>query len=146
MASCSPSAVERTPKGVIVQIETQDPTQARQVSLEVLGEQLIHVSATPERKFSKKESLVVLPQQTKTDFTVEESTDSVFVRTTKLTASVSRKTGVVHFADANGRLLLAEEDSVPQPTMKDYTDWDNISPTNLIIKVRTRNFSNTIQR
>ena len=123
MASCSPSAVERTPKGVIVQIETQDPTQARQVSLEVLGEQLIHVSATPERKFSKKESLVVLPQQTKTDFTVEESTDSVFVRTTKLTASVSRKTGVVHFADANGRLLLAEEEQgrTFQPTEAEGT-------------------------
>ena len=81
MASCGPSAVERTENGVIVQIDTQDPTQARQVALEVLGEQLIHVSATPERKFSKKESLVVLPQQTKTDFTVEESADSVFVRT-----------------------------------------------------------------
>ena len=101
IASCSPSDVERTPNGVIVQIDTKDPTQARQVSLEVLGERLIHVSATPERRFSNKESLVVLPQRTKTDFSVEEKEDSVFVHTSKLTASVSRKTGVVRFIDNN---------------------------------------------
>ena len=108
MGACSPSAVERTHNGVIVQIDTQDPNQARQVSLEVLGERLIHVSASPERRFSKKESLVVLPQQRRTDFGVEECADSVFVHTSKLTAAVSRKTGVVHFKDATGHLLLAE--------------------------------------
>ena len=123
VASCSPSDVERTPNGVIVQIDTKDPTQARQVSLEVLGERLIHVSATPERRFSNKESLVVLPQRTKTDFSVEEKEDSVFVHTSKLTASVSRKTGVVRFIDNNGRLLLAEEEQgrTFQPTEAEGT-------------------------
>ena len=109
LASCSRNTgVEQTSDGVVVHLTQSSPTDTRQVRLQVLGERLIHVSATPERKFSKKESLVVLPQSAKTDYSVEERDDSVFVRTAQLTAAVSRQTGVVRFSDASGRLLLAE--------------------------------------
>jgi len=111
LVSCGRSTgVEQTSDGVIVHLTPDSSAAVRQVRLKVMGEQLIRVSATPERRFSDKESLVVLPQETKTDFTVEEREDSVFVRTARLTAAVSRASGVVRFSDANGRLLLAEAD------------------------------------
>ncbi len=107
--SCSdPSGVERTSDGIVVHLEPGGATAARQVRLQVLGERLIRVSATPDRRFVDKESLVVLPQDTPVDFSVEERDDSVFVRTAALTAAVARQTGVVRFSDARGRLLLAE--------------------------------------
>ena len=108
LTSCKPAAVERTTDGVVVQIDKPTSGQARQVRLQVLGDCLIHVSATPERHSTDAESLVVLPQENKTDFMVEEREDSVFVRTKALTAAVSRQTGAVRFSDSSGRLLLTE--------------------------------------
>ena len=110
LASCSSTGVERTGNGVVVHLDAQDQNQACQVRIEVLGEKLIHVSATPEKRFSTKQSLVVQPVGTKTDFTVEERDDSVLVCTSQVTAAVSRQTGVVQFKDAAGRLILAENE------------------------------------
>lgn len=110
LASCSSTAVERTESGVVVQLDAQAPNTARQVRLEVLGEKLIHVSATPEKRFSEKQSLVVMPSNNKTEFTIEERNDSVFVRTTKLIIAVSRRTGEVLFRDFNGQIILAEDE------------------------------------
>ncbi len=113
VASCGPAAVEHTADGVIIQVAQQTPNQARQVRLQVLGERLIHISATPERRFADRESLIIVQREKANskkcaDFDTEEREDSVFVRTAKLTAAVSRQTGVVRFTDASGRLLLAE--------------------------------------
>lgn len=110
MASCSSSKdVERTGNGVIVHIDAQSQNATRQVRLDVLGEKLIHVSATPDKHFLKQRSLTVLPTLAKTDFSVEEREDSVFVHTSKVTASVSRQSGEVRFYEASGRLILAED-------------------------------------
>ena len=113
VASCGPAAVEQTADGVIIQVAQHPPNQARQVRLQVLGERLIHISATPERRFADRESLIIVQREKANskkcaDFDTEEREDSVFVRTAKLTAAVSRQTGVVRFTDASGRLLLAE--------------------------------------
>ena len=45
----------------------------RQVRLQVLGEELIRVSATPGRRFADRASLVVVPQPDFRDFRVEET-------------------------------------------------------------------------
>lgn len=110
LVSCVPKTVERTDHGVIVRLSDTTPNNARQVCLEVLGEKIIHVSATPEKDFSDKLSLVVLPSKTKTYFTVEDREDSVLVHTAKLTAAVSRRTGNVQFRNNSGKLILAEEE------------------------------------
>ena len=109
MTACqNGTGVERTRDGIIVHLTERSDTAARQVRIQVLGDCLIRVSATPERRFKDTESLVVLPQQSAVDFTVEDREDSVLVRTARVTAAVSLQTGVVHFSDAEGRLLLAE--------------------------------------
>ena len=109
LAACTSAPVERTDRGVIVRLAPESTNQTRQVRVEVLGEKLIHVSATPEKSFSSKQSLVVLPVSATTAFTVDERDDSVLVRTAKVTAAVSRQTGEVRFHDAAGQLILAED-------------------------------------
>ena len=84
LAACSGGGFQKTENGVVVEVKQQQPTDVRKVRLEVMGEKLIHVSATPEKEFSKEQSLIVIPQQNKTDFKVEEQGDEVTVKTSEL--------------------------------------------------------------
>ena len=93
LAACSGGGFQKTENGVVVEVKQQQPTDVRKVRLEVMGEKLIHVSATPEKEFSKEQSLIVIPQQNKTDFKVEEQGDEVTVKTSELCAIVSKTTG-----------------------------------------------------
>ena len=67
------------------------------VRLEVLGEKLIRVSATPEKGFTDAKSLTVLPQESKTSYSVSQSGDTVIVSTTSISAHVLVSTGEVRF-------------------------------------------------
>lgn len=109
LVSCVSKEVELTPEGVIVSIEQHQPTEVRKVRLQVMGEKLIRVSATPDKKFSGRESLVVLPQKEQTPFSVEQTDSTVAVVTTAMKATVCKATGEVVFTDKEGNLILAEE-------------------------------------
>ena len=80
---------------------------AAQVRLQVLGEKIIRVSATPDRKFHDRKSLVVLPIKEKTPFQVTSEDGQVKVSTSALTAIVDQATGMLSFLDADGRELLS---------------------------------------
>ncbi|WP_373803564.1 hypothetical protein, partial [Bacteroides heparinolyticus] len=47
-AACAGSGFQKTENGVIIEVSQQRPTDVRKVRLEVMGEKLIRVSATPE--------------------------------------------------------------------------------------------------
>ena len=49
LAACSGGGFQKTENGVVVEVKQQQPTDVRKVRLEVMGEKLIHVSATPRR-------------------------------------------------------------------------------------------------
>ena len=79
------------------------------VRLEVMGDKLIHVSATPERKFADPESLVILEQERNTPFTVTSDGDVVTVATSAVKANVLVTTGEVWFTDPDGNVILKEQ-------------------------------------
>lgn len=106
---CSGRNYETTADGIIVNIKQQKPTDVRLVRLKVLGEKLIHVTATPEKHFSKIPSLIIVPQKSGTAFSVEEKGDTVSLKTAALYAKVSKVTGEVAFADSLGRPVLTED-------------------------------------
>lgn len=108
-AACAGGGYQKTADGVIVEVTQQQPTDVRKVRVEVMGEKLIHVSATPEKDFSTEKSLIVVPRQDKTDFKVEEQDGEVVVKTSQLSAIVSKATGEVRFTDAAGKQILAED-------------------------------------
>lgn len=109
LAACSGGGYQKTDNGVIVEVKQQQPTDVRKVRVEVMGEKLIHVSATPERKFTDTRSLIIVPQQEKTPFTVEEQEGSVSVKTALLCAVIDKATGQVRFTNPEGKELLAED-------------------------------------
>lgn len=106
--SCAGQVYERTADGVVVKVRQDGPREAKLVRLQVMGDKLIHVSATPEDKFADPQSLVVLPATGKTPFQVTNHGDTVTVSTESVRASVLTSTGEVWFTDGNGRLILAE--------------------------------------
>ena len=109
LTACADSGYEKTDKGIIVEVKQQQSTDVRKVRLEVMGEKLIHVSATPEKNFSKEKSLIVIPQENEVDFNVEDHNDAVTVKTSQLSATVSKVTGEVCFTDADGSRILEED-------------------------------------
>ncbi len=108
LASCA-GAYRQSESGVTVKV--QEPTEGgpRLVRLEVLGDKLIHVSATPDRKFADPQSLIIVPQTGATEFTVYEDDGVVSVKTAAVVASVSIATGEVWFTDLEGNPILAEQ-------------------------------------
>ena len=95
--------------GVIVKVQNVEEDGPALVRLEVLGDKLIHVSATPEKKFADPESLVILEQERNTPFTVTSDGDVVTVATSAVKANVLVTTGEVWFTDPDGNVILKEQ-------------------------------------
>ena len=109
LSSCSGSYFKTDGSGVTVKVQNVIDGGPRIVRLEVMGEKLIHVSATPERKFADQESLVVIPPAERTPFTVEQAGDTVSVATSAVKAYVLASTGEVWFTDPEGNVILEEQ-------------------------------------
>ncbi len=103
------ACAEKAANGVVVDIDSNQDNGVRMVRLEVMGDRLIRVTATPEGSFSREKSLVVVPQEERTPFEVVESDSSVAVKTAQMTAVVDRQTGNVNFLDNSGNTILAED-------------------------------------
>ena len=109
LTACQSGPYQQDGQQVTVPLQIADASQPRLVRLEVLGEKLIRVSATPEDRFADPQSLVILPQDgPKTPYTVSVEGELVKVATSAVTATVSTRTGRVQFADAEGRPILSE--------------------------------------
>ncbi len=110
LASCGSNSYKKDSDGVTVTIPAKSDTDVRKVRLQVFGDKIIRVSATPDSKFADDASLVVLQEKRDVKFEVEESDSTIDVVTDALRASVSRTTGDVRFYDKAGNLILAEAD------------------------------------
>ncbi len=108
IAGCAPKAprYEKVQGGIVVSVGGD---QAKKVRLSVVSDDIIRVSATPTGEFSSKNSLMIVPQEHKPQFKVEESSGAVSVVTSSLKATVSLETGEVSFFDQNGNAILKEK-------------------------------------
>lgn len=97
--------------GSSVTVKVQDVVDGgpQLVRLEVMGDRLIHVSATPEKRFADPQSLVILPQEGRAEFTTQQHGDTVTVATSAVKANVLASTGEVWFTDLEGNVILAEQ-------------------------------------
>lgn len=108
-ASCSDNYTIN-PDGVTVKVPQNSASDAQLVRLQVVGDKIIRVSATPEAEFADEASLVVVPQTgVPPQFTVSQVDDTVTVSTTSINASVTTTTGEVWFTDSRGNMVLHEQ-------------------------------------
>ena len=106
LMSCSGKLYEQTENGVIVKVQQKFPQQAQFVRLQVMGDKIIRVSATPDKRFADPQSLVVLPSQQKTSYSVSRQGDTITLSTEAIKALVKAATGEVWFTDKNGTVIL----------------------------------------
>ena len=108
LGACSNKVYEKTGDSVIVKVQHKETGGPRLVRLQVMGDKLIHVSATADSKFADPQSLIVVPQKKQTSFAVVQNGDTITVSTEEVKASVLASTGEVWFTDKNGELILQE--------------------------------------
>ena len=99
----------RSGNSVTVRLQAPAKNGAKVVRLQVVGDNIIRVQATPADVFPQKPaSLIVVPQTAKPQFDVTQEDCKVVVKTAKVKATVCSKSGKVEFFDANGNSLLKE--------------------------------------
>ncbi|MBN2597854.1 MAG: DUF5110 domain-containing protein [Marinifilaceae bacterium] len=108
LASCSQPKYEKLENGVVVSLNKKEKTDAALVKLEVVTDEIIRVSSTPEKSFPTRESLVVLPQPKAADYSIDENSEYITLSTSSIKAKVSLSSGEVSFYDLNGQQLLKE--------------------------------------
>ncbi len=101
---CAESSNEST-NALIVNIDG-----GQKVRLEVIADDIIHVSATPNADFSTKESLITVPISEKVAFQRSDNDSTATISTASLSAVVNKHTGVVAFYNADGSLILSEDE------------------------------------
>ncbi len=107
MAGCAPKDYSVKGNTVTVKVTSPNGETPSQVRLQVLGEKIIRVSATPDGAFHDRPSLVVLPQKEKVPFSVKADSGTVTVSTAALTAAVRISDGNLRFTGADGKTFTA---------------------------------------
>ncbi len=98
---------ERIPGGVVVQ-PSATVEGPRQIRLQVYGDSILRVTASPGDSFSKRESLITTAADPSVPFSVREEGDVVVLSTSNIVARVSKKTGELELRDGTGNLLIKE--------------------------------------
>ncbi|MCQ2197747.1 MAG: DUF4968 domain-containing protein, partial [Bacteroidaceae bacterium] len=115
LVACKSKIYEDTNQGVVVHVQQQVNADSagyqspRLVRLQVMGEKIIHVSATAEKAFADKQSLIIVDQKAETPYDVLEHGDTITVSTKSIKANVLTTTGEVWFADSLGNLIVHEQ-------------------------------------
>jgi len=109
-SACSkPALVEQNEDGVTVCMNTSSAHSPKRIRLQVIDNNIIRVTATPDTAFSKRESLInVHPETLKTGWMELQSDEEVTIITAVLRAVVSLQTGEVSFLDKEGEPILVE--------------------------------------
>ncbi len=102
---------KKTDDGVVVYPDKILSGNAAMVQLRVISDKIIRVVASPVQEPAQQESLVVLPQQRTTAFTVtEQGAGKLVLATALLQVVVDRQTGGVGFLEKNGKVILSERE------------------------------------
>lgn len=97
---------EKTTDGVIV---TLQGSSAKKVRLQVMNDQIVRVTATPQTHFNNlPDTLMVVAEPVKTEYSVTQNQSTLTLKTARLAAEVSLTSGTVQFKDENGNVLTTE--------------------------------------
>lgn len=108
--SCNAVAFQKEADGVVVSLKKTSPENVRSIRLQVITDDIIRVTATPEDKITDQKSLITSYTQTQTKgWDVQQSGNTVILKTSRLRAVVSLATGEVSFTDINGNIILQEQ-------------------------------------
>lgn len=91
-----------------VQLKQHQNYGPSQIRLQVVGDRIIRVQATAEQSFRSKQSLIIVPQNSKAQYKVEEQGDDLIITTAAMRAVLNEATGQITFYDLKDQILLKE--------------------------------------
>lgn len=91
-----------------VQLKQHQNYGPSQIRLQVVGDRIIRVQATAEQGFRNKQSLIIVPQNSKAKYKVEEQGDDLIITTAAMRAVLNEATGQITFYDLKDQVLLKE--------------------------------------
>lgn len=97
----------RDGNNVVININ-QSENGAKLLRLQVVNDNIIRVEATAEKQFPVKSSLIIIPQTSKPQYTVNDHGAIVEVNAKNIKACVDKQTGRITFYDKSGKVLLKE--------------------------------------
>ena len=91
-----------------VQLKQHQNYGPSQIRLQVVNDRIIRVQATAEQSFRNKQSLIIVPQNSKAQYKVEEQGDDLIITTAAMRAVLNEATGQITFYDLKDQVLLKE--------------------------------------
>ena len=91
-----------------VQLKQHQNYGPSQIRLQVVNDRIIRVQATAEQSFRNKQSLIIVPQNSKAKYKVEEQGDDLIITTAAMRAVLNEATGQITFYDLKNQVLLKE--------------------------------------
>lgn len=91
-----------------VQLKQHQNYGPSQIRLQVVSDRIIRVQATAEQGFRSKQSLIIVPQNSKAQYKVEEQGDDLIITTAAMRAVLNEATGQIIFYDLKNQVLLKE--------------------------------------
>lgn len=91
-----------------VQLKQHQNYGPSQIRLQVVSDRIIRVQATAEQSFRSKQSLIIVPQEGKANYKVEEQGDDLIITTAAMRAVLNEATGQITFYDLKDQVLLKE--------------------------------------
>jgi alpha-D-xyloside xylohydrolase len=110
LISCSGSPLTKIKDGVIIHFNSDGVSTSGTIRLQVITDDIIRVSATPDKTIPEFSSLITSYQNTKTEgWQVAQKGDSVILSTATIRAIVLVNTGEITFTYVKGNILLREQ-------------------------------------
>ncbi len=109
--SCSNPQIKETDHGIILEIKQKKKLDTRKICIDILSDDIVHVSATPEKEFVKDSSLIILPQRNSVEYTIDDFGDSILLKTKKLNILISKQDGQVIFKNKKNEIILSEKEN-----------------------------------
>ncbi|MBP5646266.1 MAG: DUF5110 domain-containing protein [Bacteroidaceae bacterium] len=107
--ACGVQDYKTTADGVIVNVRNPVADGPHKVRLQVMSDRIVRVSATPDKAFHDRTSLIVIPEaKTDVDFVVHNGDETVDLQTSALHVKVNKENGAVDFTDAAGNRITNE--------------------------------------
>jgi alpha-D-xyloside xylohydrolase len=111
LVGCNCANYQKIANGVLITLKQGSSTDVQTICLQVVNNDIIHVTATPSKKLSTTPSLIATYVLSKGNdsWKVSQEKNNVVLQTSTTKAIVSLKTGEITFSDLNGKIILQEQ-------------------------------------
>lgn len=110
LVGCNCANYQKISNGVVISLKQAKADDVQTIRLQVVNNDIIHVTASPSKKLSETPSLIATYLATGDEtWKVTQVKNNIILQTTTMKAIVSLKTGEIKFTDLKGKTILNEQ-------------------------------------